>query len=169
MDIDFDTLFRLHRRELVWRLTRILSCGETAQELVQESYLVLAKEAAKQPVQHPRGFLYRVAIHLAFDHLRRKKLEDQHQKTLILDEEPQSLSSERIIDSQEKVAIFRQALEDLPPRCREAFILHKLQGLSYRDVAERLGISQSAVEKHIMKALLRCRSTLEAHGYDAAE
>ena len=109
------------------------------------------------------SFLHRTATNLAFDHLRHRKIVERHAESESLDEEPQHPSSETEVSQEEWLDLLRQAVSELPPRCRDAFILHKMQGLSYREVAENLGISQSAVEKHIAKGLMHCRSRLGPH------
>ena len=64
------------------------------------------------------------------------------------------------LDQQQRLRQLARALEGLPPRRREALILHRFEGLSQSQVAERMGISLSMVEKHIAAALLHCRQQL---------
>jgi RNA polymerase sigma-70 factor (ECF subfamily) len=59
--------------------------------------------------------------------------------------------------------MLHQTIDELPQSCRDAFILHKLRGLSYREIAQLLDISESAVEKHIIKGLKHCRNRLGKH------
>lgn len=58
--------------------------------------------------------------------------------------------------------MFCQVVEELPPRCRDVFILYKIHGMSYKEIATELGISQSGVEKHVTKGLSHCRRKLLA-------
>lgn len=163
MSLDIAALYLSYRKELLNRLSRIVLCRETAQDLVQESFFVLARTVAEEPVAQPRAFLHRTATNLAFDHLRHRKVVERHVESESGAEEPAHPSSEAEVSKAQWLALLRQAVSELPPRCREAFILHKMQGLGYREVAERLGISQSAVEKHIAKGLLHCRARLGPH------
>jgi RNA polymerase sigma-70 factor (ECF subfamily) len=63
------------------------------------------------------------------------------------------LDPERRVSGREDVERFRQALNKLPPKCRQAFELRKFEELSQRQIAERMGVAESTVEKHLSKAL----------------
>jgi len=163
MTLDLSALYQLYRKELVNYLTRIVYCRETAQDLVQESYLILSRAAAEQAIEQPRGFLYRTANNLALDHLRHNKVVARHVELESRDDEPETSSIEQELSDAQWLTLLRQAIDELPPRCRDAFILHKVRGLSYRETAGMLGISESAVEKHIIKGLQHCRRRLGKH------
>lgn len=163
MSLDISALYQLHGKELLHHLLRIVKCPETAQDLVQESYIILTRTTAATGIDHPRGFLYRTASNLALDHLRHNKIVDRHQETTRLDQEPEHADVASEIADQQWRKLLHQTIDELPPRCRDAFILHKIRGMSYREVAQLLGISESAVEKHIIKGLMHCRSRLGHH------
>jgi RNA polymerase sigma-70 factor (ECF subfamily) len=158
--MDISALYRLHRQELMHHLLRIVKCQETAEDLLQESYLILARTANEILIDYPRGFLYRTASNLALDHLRHHKIVERHQETVLpVDEFAQACVEQEIADQQWQ-AMLQNTIAGLPSRCRDAFILHKVRGLSYREVAHFLDISESAVEKHIVKGLTHCRKQL---------
>lgn len=160
--LDITALFNSHNRELAGHLTKIVKCNEIAAEIVQESYLILSQTAKSQAIQHPRGFLFRVATNLAFNHLKHKKVVEihaQHQVTSLALETP---SAEHDYSQHQDLEMFCQVVEELPPRCRDVFILYKIHGMSYKEIAAELGISQSGVEKHITKGLSHCRRKLLA-------
>lgn len=163
MTLDITPLYQLYRQELVNYLFRMVNCHETAQDLVQESYLVLARSAAGEVISQPRGFLYRTASNLALDHLRHNKVVARHAEATVALDEATHASTETETSKTQWRALLGAAIAELPPRCRDAFILHKIHGLSYREVAQRLSISESAVEKHITKGLLHCRKRLNGH------
>lgn len=158
-----EPLFRQYQRQLIHYLRRVVSDEDTAADLAQETYLRLASVPAAQRISYPRAFLFRTALNLAFDYVRRRKtqraLASPGNLAATLPT-PQDSPEQAVFDRQ-RLALFRQTLEALPPRCREVFILHKVKGLSYAEIAARLGVSQSAVEKHLMRALARCRSALQ--------
>jgi RNA polymerase sigma-70 factor (ECF subfamily) len=64
------------------------------------------------------------------------------------------------------MAIFAEAISALPPQCRRVFLLRKVQGLSQKDVAQRLGLSVSTVEKHLATGLVKCSEYLKLRGYE---
>lgn len=163
MSLDIGNLYKMHCKELLNHLLRIVKCRETAQDLLQESYLILARAANESVIDYPRGFLYRTASNLALDHLRHHKIVERHQAAALLFEEPVQAGTDREISARQWREMLHQTIAELPPRCRDAFILHKLRGHSYREVARLLDISESAVEKHIIKGLLHCRARLGRH------
>ncbi|WP_445367322.1 RNA polymerase sigma factor [Methylomonas sp. BW4-1] len=163
MTPDISSLYRLHCKELLHHLLRIVKCPETAEDLLQESYLILARTANDTSIDHPRGFLYRTASNLAMDHLRHHKVVERHQEAARHLDEPQLAGVEAELADQQWRTLLHQTIYELPPRCRDAFILHKIHGLSYREVANFLDISESAVEKHIIKGLMYCRKQLGSH------
>lgn len=163
MDLDINSLYELHCKELLHHLQRFVKCPEAAQELVQESYLTLVRTSAVTDIDHPRGFLFRTASNLALDHLRHNKIIERHQETAQLAEVSVQAGAESEIAKQQWRAMLHKAIVELPPHCRDVFILHKLRGLSYREISQLLDISESAVEKHIIKGLQHCRSCLGKH------
>lgn len=163
MNLDITALYQLYRQELTHHLFRMVNCYETAQDLVQESYIILARSASVAVINQPRGFLYRTANNLALDHLRHNKIVARHAELASAVDKPKQASTEAEITQKQWRALLAAAVDELPPRCRDAFILHKIHGLSYREVAQRLSISESAVEKHITKGLLHCRNRLGEH------
>ena len=69
-------------------------------------------------------------------------------------------SPEQVTDYRERLAVLNKIIAELPPRQKEVFLLHKFDGLTHTEISERLGISRIAVEKLIMKSLLKCRTHL---------
>jgi RNA polymerase sigma factor (sigma-70 family) len=69
---------------------------------------------------------------------------------------------DEVIAARERLVFVRKALSTLPPRTREVFLMHRLEGMRYREIAERLSISVSAVEKHIARATLRLTEALQS-------
>ena len=69
-------------------------------------------------------------------------------------------SPEQILNGREKLARIYEAIDRLPAKCRQAFLLHRNSGMSYADIARELDVSVSSVEKYILQALKQCRSAL---------
>lgn len=163
MKLDISALYTQHRKELVNHLLRIVKCPDTAQDLVQESYMILARVGDDAVIDHPRGFLYRTAGNLALDHLRHNRIVARHAEAEQENPNTTQPSAEGELSKAQWQILLYRAIDELPPRCRDVFILHKLRGMSYREVAQMLDISESAVEKHIIKGLLHCRKRLGGH------
>jgi RNA polymerase sigma-70 factor (ECF subfamily) len=153
---NLQALFSAHQVELIRHVAKIVKCEETAADLTQESYLILSQAAQTQIIQHPRGFLFRVAGNLAFNHLRRNKMVEANAPHLLTDD-LETPSAEHLVAQQQRLERFLKIIDELPPRRRDVFILHKVHGMSHKEIAGELGITVSGVEKHITKGLSFCR------------
>ncbi|BBA36678.1 RNA polymerase, sigma-24 subunit, ECF subfamily [Methylocaldum marinum] len=161
MSSQIDDWFRLYRQELVSWIARFVRCHETAKDLVQETYLILARQATEETIAQPRGFLYRTAKNLALDYLRHQKVVEQYAVEADVRQEEAFYSAERAVTADKQIERFAATLENLPPLAREVFCLIKLDGLSYRETALRLNLSERQVERQLLKAMLDCRKVLE--------
>ncbi|WP_150048093.1 MULTISPECIES: RNA polymerase sigma factor [Methylomonas] len=154
-----ESIYQDHQAELQQHLARIVDCPEIAAELVQECFIIFSREIQKQVIEHPRGFLFRTARNLAYDHIKHRKVVEKYQNnadpTLMPALETPSTEHLSLVD--EKLAIFSAIVERLPERAREAFILNRVYGMTYPEVAKEMAISESAVEKLLARALLHCK------------
>jgi len=157
------TVYQQHQNELIYYTARITACRESAEDITQESFIILCHEVKQQKIENPRAFLFRVARNLAFDHLKHKKVTENYAQAQhpILESTFEALSIEQILENNQYIDSVKQVIDELPPRCRDAFILNKMHEMSYVEVAQHTGISESGVEKHIMKGLRHCRHRLE--------
>jgi len=161
--LDLEHLFRLHHGNLLAKLHRLVKSEHTAEDLAQESYAKLAHHSATQSIAYPRAFLFRTATNLALDHLRKEKYR-QHLPLEVAEDLPtHTPSGEQRLSHKQRAALFQHALETLSPRCRKAFLLHRLHHCSYREIGKHLGISQSGVEKLMIRALAHIRAELHLH------
>ena len=160
--MDTTAFYQQQRNELVHFTTRITQCPDTAEDISQESFIILFREIKQQKIENPRAFLFRVAKNLAFDHIKHKKVTENYAQVQypILESTIEALSIEQIMSNNQQLDAMKQAIEQLPPRCRDSFVLNKIHEMSYAEVARYVGISESGVEKHIMKGLKHCRSQL---------
>lgn len=155
--MDIKALFLAHRRELQTYLTQKLRDGETAADLTQEAFLRFAEQgpAGTAAVAQPRAYLYRTAHNLAVDHVRRQQRERTDPTAPddmagIADDLP---SPERAAAAHSDISTVRGALLELPERTRQVFALARIEGLTYAEVARRLQISDSSVQKHLARAI----------------
>ncbi|BBK43561.1 DNA-directed RNA polymerase sigma-70 factor [Allostella vacuolata] len=154
---DLKDLFLAHRRELQAFLSRKLRDPDAAADLTQETFLRFAEFRAGNPtvaIAHERSYIYRTAHNLAIDHLRRERQApteraDDVEIAQVADELP---LPEAVVSGRDELASIREALLELPERTRQVFALARIEGLIYQDVADRLGISTSSVQKHLMMA-----------------
>lgn len=163
LDTDLLHIFLEVRQELQRFFVRRVRCAETAADLVQEVYLKLP-HMQPSPCTEPavRAWLFRVAANLAIDHVRR---ETRHSR--LLDRHfPEDAGSgdapapDALALAREQLDQIQAALSGLPENCAEALYLSRIEGLSHAEIAERLGISKSWVEKLLVRAVNHCRQAI---------
>lgn len=134
-----------------------------AEELVQEACLRLVTTGKDAPF-NPRAYLYRILSNLVTDHHRRKaRFNRSFVQTDTFDAEDDRPGMERELIARQRLAILVQAVSELPPRCRECFVLRRFDGLSHAEIAARMNITRSAVEKHLSAATVHCARRLKTH------
>lgn len=163
-------LYGTCRTDLLKFLFYRLHCQETAEDLTQESFLILSRAKKTTQIDSPRSFLFKTAANLAVDYIRHHKVISRHlERELLFVEETQAVSIEQELSESEWLAILKKALDSLPSRTRDIFILNRLHGQSYKEIAQSLNISGSAVEKHISRGLLHCRRELGAYFLNSSD
>jgi RNA polymerase sigma-70 factor (ECF subfamily) len=148
------------REELVGYFRLRLRSEEAARDLVQEIYL---KIAARPPgdVGNPVAYLYRTGTNLMLDQMKVRRRAEQRDaqwreasgETLGGLDVAAAPSAERTLAARQQLAQVMRAIDDLPPQVREAFRLHKIEGLSHAETAAAMGVSRSSVEKYLMACL----------------
>lgn len=164
MNADISALYTDCQHDLLGFLTRKLHCPDIAEDIAHESFVILVRTAGESAIDHPRRFLFRTAANLAVDYVRHNKVVERHvEQYNHHGEETLAASPEQEVSEAEWSRLLQAALLELPPRTRDVFILNRLHGLSYLDVSLHLGISESAVEKHISRGIQHCRNQLGRH------
>ena len=134
------------------------------EDVVQETYVRVCQLQSSE-IDAPRSFMYRTARNIALNYANKAEtrladsLEDSNGDTPPYLQDPSGDTVDRLC-SDEEFSFFCDAVRNLPVQCRRAFVLKKVYGHSYREIAAILGISEKTVEKHISKGITRCRSYL---------
>lgn len=139
--------------------------GDT-DDLVQEALMRVLRAHETGPVAAPRALLFAAARNLALDLLRRRQVISFEPITEVADSSV-FLGNDVIpetVSRREEFALLTQAIQALPDRCRQVLTLRVAYGLSQREIAARLGISENTVEKQMGKGLRRCGEFLAQHG-----
>jgi len=156
-------LFRLHGRELLSYLTRMAG-RDHASDLLQETFVrALRHEGHSAAVADPQAYLQVIAVNLARDFARRRATESKY---LDFGSVPADVpSSEALplehVERKERFRLLREAVESLPPRCREVFVLVMHKNIPLKKAAKHLGISDSMARRHLRLAFQRCRAALD--------
>lgn len=134
------------------------------EDIAQEALLNAMSAEADRVIENPKAYLYRVAQNLVVrTHRSRAREIVGYVEGLDVAEAPcPTPSAERQLIDREQLGILCDALASLPPACRQVFILRKVHGLSHKEIADRLGISTSTVEKHLATGFSRCVSFMRS-------
>lgn len=132
-------------------------------DIVQESFLRVWRARASAPVRSAKAFLFQVARRLAIDVIRRRQVSGDNavcetDVRSVLDDGPDAAEA---ACRNEELWLLAQAIAALPARCREVMILRKIEGLSQRDIAVRLGITEGTVQVHVGRGLRQLERSLE--------
>lgn len=143
------------------------------EDILQDAFIRSFEAEGRYRIRNPRAFLLRTATNLALNHASRagyKTTTDMEDSAVSEVYSTTAECVENAVDADDRFREFCGAVGGLPEQCRRAFILKKVYGLSQKEIALQLGISESTVEKHIAKGLLLCREALESapHGVPAA-
>jgi RNA polymerase sigma-70 factor (ECF subfamily) len=118
---------------------------------------------AHSPLVNPAAYLQRIARNLLFD--RSKRLEHRLEHRHVPIDRPTELSvepdQEHWIEAQEVLLVYRRALDELPRRTRDIFLLHRMDDLTYREIGARLRISIPTVQYHVARALAHIDAALD--------
>jgi RNA polymerase sigma-70 factor, ECF subfamily len=158
----FEEIYRLHSPRLFALVHRMVGNPADAEDLLQEVFL-----AAHRKLDGFRGesalgtWLYRLATNHCLDYLRSRAAKSG-QLTDALDDEPMlaDAGSRAIVESTVVKMDLERALAQLPAGCRAAFLLHDVEGLEHREVAEALGIAEGTSKSQVHKARLKLRALL---------
>jgi len=149
-------LYTEHHLWLVGWISRRVSSGAYAEDLAQNTFLRLLGKSELPALQSPKSYLATVANGLVANFYRRQDIELAYLQALELYAEEQAASPELIQEHLELLVQVSQMLDGLPEKVTQAFLLVQLDGLLYRQVAERLGISISSVKQYMFQAMRHC-------------
>jgi RNA polymerase sigma factor (sigma-70 family) len=153
-------------RRVIASLLRRIRPAATPQDIedvLQDTFINTYKSSLTQEIKFPKSFMIKTAIRLANRQIELSRrmdsveyIEEFSDESLsIYDAGGLSSSTEREVLYRQDFGLLCDAINQLPSQCRRVFILKKIYGFSQRDIAERLEISQSTVEKHVAKGLLK--------------
>ena len=155
-----------HGAELKAYLRGSFPAVRDVDDVVQESYLRVWRRMMRGPVASARSFLYRVARNVAIDAVRRSAAApvDQMADLNGLNASDGKPDAAEEACTSEELELLLVAIERLPRRCREVVVLRKLRGLSPREIAVELGMSEGTVHVHGAKGVRRCEEFLRERG-----
>lgn len=157
-----DTLYRDHHGWLHGWLRKRLGDREQAADIAQDTFLRLLLSGRLPSIDEGRSYLAQIARNLVIDQWRRQRIERAYLESIAHLAEPESPSLETRALVVETLLQIDAMLDAMPARVREAFLLSQFEGLTYPQIAERLQISVSSVQKYMLRAITACYQVLYA-------
>ncbi|MDD2056474.1 sigma-70 family RNA polymerase sigma factor [Pseudomonas sp. GD03860] len=153
---DVGELYLQHYSWVVAMLRRRLGNREQALDMAQDTFVRLLRSEMPSFLREPRAYLATVAGRLCLQHFRRQALERAYLEGLALMEPQHHPSEETRLLVLEALDAVGQVLDGLGSRVREVFLLSQLDGLTYPQIAEQLGLTVNIVQKAMLKAYRHC-------------
>lgn len=150
-EANIDEIFKLYYRPLCMYIIHYVNNIDTAEDIAQDSFTAYLEKLNKgDKIENVKAYLYATARNKSIDYLK-------EQTSFISLSVPANLEETLTDDEAEECSCIEArmwtAIDALPERCREVFLLHKRDGMKYKDIAERFHISVNTVDNHISKAL----------------
>ncbi len=155
-------LFSEHNESLVKFLSTRLHSVQEAKEVAQEAYVRLLSLEDAGAVSFLRAFLFKTAANLAVDRIRSRGRQRQALDAGLCDDSREAPTPDREAAIAQEMAIVRRLIDELPPKCRRAFLLHRVHGAEFSEIAQEMGLSERMVRHYVLRAVLYCRAGLDA-------
>lgn len=145
-------------------LTRFFASSADIDDVLQDAYLKVHKAEGATRVRQPKSYIFKIIRNLALNEIANKRdrivdyIED-FEKLNIMDDKENPENKE--ISCQELREFYKSVVMELPPQCRRVFIMRKAYGYSQKEIAGKLGISVSTVEKHLIKGMRKYRQYVQ--------
>ena len=156
-----EQLFRKHNDALVRFVLARLHSEAEAHEIVQEAYVRLLKLDEPDVISYLRAFMYRTAANLVQDRLKQRQRRSELRQLLVTEAPEPQADVDLAVDADDALAIIRQAIDEMPPKCRTAFLLHRVHEVPVADIADQMGLSVRMVRLYIARGLAHCRERLD--------
>ena len=136
---------------------------DDARELAQEAFMRLLRLEDAEFIEQPEAYLYRIAVNLAYEHRLRQRA-SPIDRYAVVEEDDLALATPKTTEElamlRERIERLETALGTLAPKAQAALIYQRRDGMTYAEIAQRLGVSTSMVKKYLHAALIRCRESL---------
>jgi len=172
---DVAVVMNWNRIDLRWAYTDLLlslgrrtGCIQLAQDVLHDAFIRYLLADRQTRIEQPNAYLRRVAQSVLMDHFRHTgrfcSLDAPEGLAVANDSlgEQFAPSPEHLLDMRQRLEALQRIIDHLPPRCREVFWLARIEGHKQVEIARMLGISLTAVERHLVRALLDMRAAKEA-------
>lgn len=138
-----------------WLLRRRAPASFDVDDIVQESYAVLAERECIDDILNPRAYLFQVAHSLVVRNIRRARIVSilAIEDLGVMDFADDAATPEQSAIAHDDLRRLAEVIASMPGQTREAFVLRRIRGLTQREIASRMGLSENTVEKHIARGI----------------
>lgn len=159
--ISVERIVAKHHHELMRFLRRRLR-GTDAEDLAQDVYFALLRMEKKELVRDPLAYVFTIAANLVRAHREKAIARAEALRKLALDAAvfASQASEEQAADIRRRSELLRQALNELPPRCRAVVLLRRRDGMTYDEISQTLNVSPNMVKKYVSTGTRHCRQRL---------
>jgi RNA polymerase sigma-70 factor (ECF subfamily) len=158
-----EQLFREHNEALVRFLALRLGSHQEAKDVAQEAYVRILSLDEPGAISFLRAFLFKTAANIAIDRVRSQRRRF-HSGTARLFEELRDKPPlpEQLLGGRQELAHVQRLIGELPAKCRRAFLLHRMSGLTTEEIAAQMGLSERMIRHYILRAVAYCRCGLDS-------
>lgn len=153
-------LFTEHNNALVSFLTARLHCEQEARDVAQEAYVRML-QLDQSSVSFHKAYLFRIAENLATDRVRQCVVRERVTKDDLFQILQEPVEPERRVLAQSELADVQRRLQELPPKCRYAFVQHVLLEKPVKEIAAKMELSERMIRHYVVRGLAYCRSLLD--------
>ncbi len=167
--VNIEELFQEHCQRLTNYIRKKILNNEDAEDIAQYAFIRVQAASKTSDISNPISYLYQTASNILIDMKRREKLHDAYIHSVmntnafdtnVVESVYSTPGPDRIISAQNQLKRIESIVEKMPEKQRKAFLLHRIKGLTYAQIAETMNVSVSSVEKYIFTALKQCRQVL---------
>ncbi|WP_083930853.1 RNA polymerase sigma factor [Solimonas variicoloris] len=154
-------LFQEHNRALIGFLIARLQSEAEAHDVAQEAYVRLLQLEQASAVSFLRAHLFTIAGNLAIDRLRQRRVRERNSPQDFFEDLLTRPGPDRTAIAQQEMGIIKQALRELPEKCRRAFMLHVFAGHSVQEIAAQMNLTDRMIRHYVARAMATCRQRLD--------
>ncbi len=163
----FEKLYNAYSPRLYGKVLKLVKSESHAREILQDVFLKLWEyRASVDPDKSFRSFLFKIAENKLYDFFRKASKEKSIQLQLTGLASAEYSIMEEFMSNDQHLALLHRAIEHLPPQRQQVFRLGKLEGKSYKEISDQLGISVSTISDHIVKGTKSVRAYFDDHNAD---
>ena len=161
--VSFEQLFRDNYGKAYYLALRILHDDEASKDVVADAFELVWRRLQDSDVDKLSSYLLTAVKNVCLDYIRKSNIRNRYVQASVQAVGKLSFNPEEVDLHEEKIQTIMRSLDELTPRTQQIVTMCYVQRKKYREVAEELGISESAVKKHIMQALSYMRQKFKAH------